>query len=48
MTDKSSRLEIEAVVTRGMGYKTADLKRKDALIGVITLTATSVWSSVWP
>lgn len=38
LTDKSSRLEIEAVVTRGMGYKTAgELKRKDAPIGVITL-----------
>jgi len=38
LTDKSSRLEIEAVVTRGMGYKSAaELKRKDAPIGVITL-----------
>lgn len=38
LTEKSSKLEIEAVVTRGMGYKTAgELKRKDAPIGVITL-----------
>jgi DNA-directed RNA polymerase subunit alpha len=38
LTDNKSRLDIEAVVTRGIGYKTAaELKRKDAAIGVITL-----------
>jgi DNA-directed RNA polymerase subunit alpha len=38
LTDKNSKLEIDAVVTRGLGYKTAaELKRKDAPIGVITL-----------
>jgi len=38
LTSKESRLEIEAIVTRGTGYKTAtELKRKDAPIGVITL-----------
>lgn len=38
LTDNKARLEIEAVVTRGIGYKTAaELKRKDAAIGVITL-----------
>jgi DNA-directed RNA polymerase subunit alpha len=38
LTDKGAKLEIEAVVTRGIGYKTAaELKRKDAAIGVITL-----------
>jgi DNA-directed RNA polymerase subunit alpha len=38
LTDNKSKLEIEAVVTRGIGYKTAaELKRKDAAIGVITL-----------
>jgi DNA-directed RNA polymerase subunit alpha len=38
LTDKNSKLELEAVVSRGIGYKTAaELKRKDAPIGVITL-----------
>ncbi|MDQ3024349.1 MAG: DNA-directed RNA polymerase subunit alpha, partial [bacterium] len=38
LTDKNSKLEIEAVITRGIGYRTAaELKRKDAAIGVITL-----------
>jgi DNA-directed RNA polymerase subunit alpha len=38
LTDNKARLDIEAVVTRGIGYKTAaELKRKDAAIGVITL-----------
>jgi DNA-directed RNA polymerase subunit alpha len=38
LTGTSSRLEIEAIVTRGRGYKTAaELKRKDTPIGVITL-----------
>jgi DNA-directed RNA polymerase subunit alpha len=38
LTDKNAKLEIDAVVTRGLGYKTAaELKRKDAPIGVITL-----------
>ena len=38
LTSKESKLEIEAVITRGSGFKTAaELKRKDAPIGVITL-----------
>ncbi len=38
LTDAKSKLEIDAVVSRGLGYKTAaELKRKDAPIGVITL-----------
>ena len=38
LTSKESSLDIEAIVTRGRGYKTAaELKRKDAPIGVITL-----------
>jgi DNA-directed RNA polymerase subunit alpha len=38
LTGKDSRLEIEAIATRGRGYKmAAELKRKDTPIGVITL-----------
>lgn len=38
LTSKDSRFNLEAVVTRGVGYKMAsELKRKDAPIGVITL-----------
>jgi len=38
LTSKDSKLEIEAVITRGSGFKTAaELKRKDSPIGVITL-----------
>jgi len=38
MTAKDSKLEIEAIATRGRGYKmAAELKRKDTPIGVITL-----------
>lgn len=38
LTGKDSKLDIEAIVTRGRGYKMAsELKRKDAPIGVITL-----------
>ena len=38
LTAPGSKLEIEAIVTRGRGYKTAaELKRKDSPIGVITL-----------
>jgi DNA-directed RNA polymerase subunit alpha len=38
LTSKDASLEMEAVVTRGRGFKMAsELKRKDAPIGVITL-----------
>ena len=38
LTGKDSKLEIEAIATRGRGYKmAAELKRKDTPIGVITL-----------
>lgn len=38
LTGKHAKLEIEAIITRGSGYKTsAELKRKDTPIGVITL-----------
>jgi DNA-directed RNA polymerase subunit alpha len=38
LTSKDSRFTLEAVVTRGVGYKMAsELKRKEAPIGVITL-----------
>ncbi|HES58312.1 MAG TPA: DNA-directed RNA polymerase subunit alpha [Firmicutes bacterium] len=38
LTGKDSKLDIEAVITRGSGFKTAaELKRKDSPIGVITL-----------
>lgn len=38
MTGKDTKLDIEAVITRGSGFKTAaELKRKDSPIGVITL-----------
>lgn len=38
LTENGSSLDIEAVITRGVGYKTStELKRKDAPIGVITL-----------
>jgi DNA-directed RNA polymerase subunit alpha len=38
LTSKDSRLNIEATVTRGVGYKMAsELKRKDTPIGIITL-----------
>jgi DNA-directed RNA polymerase subunit alpha len=38
LTSKDSRFAMEAVVTRGVGYKMAsELKRKEAPIGVITL-----------
>jgi DNA-directed RNA polymerase subunit alpha len=38
LTAPSSKLEIEAIITRGRGFKTAaELKRKDMPIGLITL-----------